>query len=280
MPRRTSRTRATTSGACCTTPASRRGSSTRRSSSRCSSSGSASRTPRPDDARLRRPAQGRLRSASGSSGSRSSSTRSRSRSSARRPTAASSTSGRSSARSGARSARRRSTCCPRRRPRTQPSRTTSGCTGSARCSEWLEPDSREAVRALLVDADDRVLLVRTGTGDEATWWGTRAAGSRRARNTRRRCGASCARKLGLEEFELGPLLSEHRHVFPWARRLVDQHSSVYVVARRSARAAADDRPRARGCRRGTAGGRSPRSASTDERLRTLRRAAGRVPPGR
>ena len=42
---------------------------------------------------------------------------------------------------------------------------------------WLEPVAREAVRALVVDADDRVLLVqfRRPVGD-ATWWGSPGGG--------------------------------------------------------------------------------------------------------
>jgi double-stranded uracil-DNA glycosylase len=96
--------------------------------------------------------------------------------------------------------------------------------------EWLQPDSREAVRALLVDADDRVLLVRYRNPEtKATWWGTPGGGIEEGEQHEAALRRELREELGLEEFELGPLLSEHRRVFPWARRLVDQHSSVYVV---------------------------------------------------
>ncbi len=96
--------------------------------------------------------------------------------------------------------------------------------------EWLQPDTREAVRALLVDADDRVLLVRYRNPEtKATWWGTPGGGIEEGEEHEAALRRELREELGLEEFELGPLLSEHRRVFPWARRLVDQHSSVYVV---------------------------------------------------
>jgi double-stranded uracil-DNA glycosylase len=96
--------------------------------------------------------------------------------------------------------------------------------------EWLEPVDREAVRALLVDADDRVLLVRYRNPEtKATWWGTPGGGIEEGEEHEAALRRELREELGLEEFELGPLVSEHRRVFPWARRLVDQHSSVYAV---------------------------------------------------
>jgi G:T/U-mismatch repair DNA glycosylase/8-oxo-dGTP pyrophosphatase MutT (NUDIX family) len=96
--------------------------------------------------------------------------------------------------------------------------------------EWLEPVPREAVRALLVAADDRVLLVRYRNPEtKATWWGTPGGGIEEGEEHEAALRRELREELGLEEFELGPLLSEHSRVFPWARRLVDQHSSVYVV---------------------------------------------------
>ena len=43
--------------------------------------------------------------------------------------------------------------------------------------EWLEPVRREAVRALLVDADERIMLVQyENPVTQATWWGTPGGG--------------------------------------------------------------------------------------------------------
>ena len=189
--------------------------------------------------------------------SRPSSTRSRSRSSARRRTAARSTSGPSSGRSGARSGRPRSSCSRRPRRRTRPCRTPSGCTGSARCASGSTPGHREAVRALLVDADERVLLVAVPQpGDRRDLVGdARRRRSSRARTTRRRSGASSREELGLHEFEPGPLVWVHERTFPWARGSAPDAQRL-PRARGRARAAADDRPRRRGRCRAIAGGRS------------------------
>src|SRR5262249_33469091 len=36
-------------------------------------------------------------------------------------------------------------------------------------------------------------------------------------------------ELGLDDFELGPLVWEHESTFPWDRRLLHQHNTVYLV---------------------------------------------------
>ncbi|HXK13081.1 MAG TPA: NUDIX domain-containing protein [Gaiellaceae bacterium] len=97
-------------------------------------------------------------------------------------------------------------------------------------SEWVVPMARTAVRALVVDADERVLLVRfENPATHDTWWATPGGGIERGESHEEALRRELAEELGLHEFVLGPLVSEHERVFPWDRRLTRQHNSIYLV---------------------------------------------------
>ena len=97
-------------------------------------------------------------------------------------------------------------------------------------SEWTVPTPRTAVRALVVDAHRRVLLVRfENPATHETWWATPGGGIEEGESHEHALRRELAEELGLHEFELGPLLSEHERVFPWDRRLTRQHNSIYLV---------------------------------------------------
>lgn len=96
--------------------------------------------------------------------------------------------------------------------------------------EWLLPTPRAAVRALVVDAERRVLLVRfENPATHDTWWATPGGGIEEGESHEHALRRELAEELGLHEFELGPLLWEHERVFPWDRRLTRQHNSIYLV---------------------------------------------------
>ena len=261
LPRqRTSRTRATTSGGCCTTPASRRGSSTRRSSSRCSSSASASRTP-PTGRRRARATCGAATSTARGFERAFASTRPRAVAFVGKEAYRGLFDERPELGPQLRTHRidRRSSCSPRRRLRMPPFRTRSGCAGSASCARGSSPIERQAVRG----ARPRRRAARApgairAPGERATAGGRRpAAASIRVRATRRRCGASCARRRVSKEFELGPVVHEREHTFPWDARHPAPARSASTSCASTPRAAADDRPSRRRV--------SPRPALVDAR---------------
>jgi TDG/mug DNA glycosylase family protein len=95
--------------------------------------------------------------------------------------------------------------------------------------DWLEPVHRDAVRALLLDRHDRVLLAQFLDDSGQTWWATVGGGAdagERPEDTLRR---ELAEEAGLKEFELGPEIWTREHVFAWQGRIYRQSERYYVV---------------------------------------------------
>ncbi|HEY0415245.1 MAG TPA: NUDIX domain-containing protein [Gaiellaceae bacterium] len=95
---------------------------------------------------------------------------------------------------------------------------------------WIEPEDREAVRALVVDAEGRVLLTRFGhpvTRD--AWWATVGGGVDPGESDEEALRRELREEAGLAGFELGPLVHTREHTFPWAGRLLRQRERFYLV---------------------------------------------------
>jgi 8-oxo-dGTP diphosphatase len=89
---------------------------------------------------------------------------------------------------------------------------------------------REGVRALVLDHDDRVLLVRMvepKTGEE--WWVTPGGGIDPDEQPARALRRELQEETGLAEFELGPVVWTRREVFPWAGKTLDQSEQIFLV---------------------------------------------------
>ena len=95
---------------------------------------------------------------------------------------------------------------------------------------WLTPIERDAVRALVVDAEGRVLLVqfRRPIGDEC-WWGTPGGGIDPGESHDAALRRELLEEIGLHAFELGPKLFEHFGEFAWAKELYRQRNTTYLV---------------------------------------------------
>ena len=111
--------------------------------------------------------------------------------------------------------------------------------------EWIEPRERPAVRALLVDAERRTLLLRwrIAPGRVVDHAGRRHRAGRDRGG--RRSGASCSRRRASRDPELGPVVFERRNVLPYAPSLTYQQRALLPRPRRATRPVADHRSRAR-----------------------------------
>jgi TDG/mug DNA glycosylase family protein len=95
--------------------------------------------------------------------------------------------------------------------------------------DWLEPIERDAVRAVVLDRQDRVLLVlfRDGTGQ--TWWATTGGGADEGERPEETLRRELAEEAGLMEFEPGPEIWTREHTFAWAGRIYRQRERYYLV---------------------------------------------------
>jgi len=96
--------------------------------------------------------------------------------------------------------------------------------------DWIEPTPREAVRALVVDAAERVLLMRfenPANGD--VWWATPGGGIDAGESDEAALRRELLEEAGLRDFEPGPVVWVREHVLPWDRHLWRQSERFHLV---------------------------------------------------
>jgi double-stranded uracil-DNA glycosylase len=95
--------------------------------------------------------------------------------------------------------------------------------------EWLVPIERDAVRALVLDARDRVLLVQFRDVAGQTWWATPGGGVERGETREQSLRRELAEEVGLVDVVLGAEIWTREHVFAWDRRILRQRERFHLV---------------------------------------------------
>src|SRR5262245_12925654 len=94
---------------------------------------------------------------------------------------------------------------------------------------WIEPVHRAAVRALVFDRRDRVLLVLFRDSSGQQWWATTGGGADEGERPEDTVRRELAEEVGLTGFELGPEIWTREHVFGWEGRIYRQRERYYLV---------------------------------------------------
>jgi TDG/mug DNA glycosylase family protein len=94
---------------------------------------------------------------------------------------------------------------------------------------WLEPVDREAVRALVLDRHDRVLLVQFRDDQGQVWWATPGGGIDEGETAEAAIRRELSEEAGLADFELGPEIWRREHVFAWLGRILRQRERIFLV---------------------------------------------------
>ncbi len=99
-----------------------------------------------------------------------------------------------------------------------------------RLHDWLEPSPRRAVRAIVVDARERILLMRfENPVTHQSWWATPGGGIEGGEDDDTALRRELLEECGLEFDEAGPVVWEREHVFPWDGRLLRQAERFHLL---------------------------------------------------
>ncbi len=97
-------------------------------------------------------------------------------------------------------------------------------------NRWLEPVPREAVRALVVDRSERVLLLRFENAvSKESWWATPGGGLEEGESDAETLRRELREECGLEGFDPGPVVWVREHVYPWNRELLRQSERFHLI---------------------------------------------------
>jgi len=95
--------------------------------------------------------------------------------------------------------------------------------------DWLEPVDRPAVRALVLDDANRVLLVKFVDAAGQVWWATPGGGIGEGESPEQTLRRELDEELGLKEFKLGLEIWTREHTFAWMGRILRQREHIHLV---------------------------------------------------
>ena len=88
---------------------------------------------------------------------------------------------------------------------------------------------RKAGRVLLLDPNNRVLLLQCGEpGNADRWWITPGGGCEPGESHQQAALREAHEELGFDDLKLGPCVWTRTHTFPWLGKTLRQHEHIFI----------------------------------------------------